>query len=50
MRDLWYLGSKKSFHYLQLHDQPIFNLFEKMYKEPLNINLLAALAKQVARI
>jgi predicted nucleotidyltransferase len=50
MRDLWYLGSKKSFHYLQQHDQPTFNLFEKIYKEPLNIDLLTALAKQVARI
>jgi len=50
IRDLWYLGSKKSFKYLQQHDQPVFNLFEKVYKEPLNLALLSALAKQVVRI
>ena len=50
IRGLWYLGSKKSFNHLQQHDHPTFSLFEKTYKDPSNLDLLAALAKQVVRI
>lgn len=50
IRGLWYLGSKKSFAYLKQHDQSVFILFEKLYKEPLNLNLLTTLANQVVRI
>ncbi|MER0508605.1 nucleotidyltransferase domain-containing protein [Aeromonas veronii] len=50
IRGLWYLGSKKSFQYLQQHDKPILTLFDKMYKDPLNLDLLAVLTKQVVCI
>ncbi|MGL1014488.1 nucleotidyltransferase domain-containing protein [Vibrio vulnificus] len=50
IRGMWFLGSKKSFNYLQEHDKPVYSLFEQVYKEPLNLNLLSKLAKQVVRI
>ncbi|USE37164.1 nucleotidyltransferase domain-containing protein [Endozoicomonas sp. SCSIO W0465] len=50
MRGLWYLGSKKSFNYLQQHDPTVFRLFEQTYRDPLNLDLLSSLARQVVRI
>ena len=50
IRDLWFLGSKKSFSYLRQHDQSMLSLFDKMYKDPLNIDLLTVVAKRVVRV
>lgn len=50
IRSMWFLGSKKSFSYLQEHDKPVYSLFERVYKEPLNISLLRNLANQVLGI
>ncbi|MFA0196576.1 nucleotidyltransferase domain-containing protein [Vibrio artabrorum] len=49
VRGMWFLGSKKSFNYLQTHDEAVYRLFEQVYKDPLNLNLLRKLAKQVVR-
>ncbi|WP_411039910.1 nucleotidyltransferase domain-containing protein [Vibrio vulnificus] len=50
VRGMWFLGSKKSFNYLREHDKSVYGLFEQVYQEPLNLNLLRKLAKQVVRI
>ena len=50
VRGLWFLGPKKSFSYLKSHDNPVFELFSKAYKEPTNMVALEALAKKVVRI
>ncbi len=50
IRGMWYLGSKKSFSYLNKHDKPLYSLFDQMYREPLNLNLLSEVAKRVVRI
>lgn len=49
-RGLWFLGSKKSFAYLQKHDQKVYELFEQTYRDPLNLELLSLLAKQTVCI
>ncbi|WP_239670995.1 nucleotidyltransferase domain-containing protein [Vibrio variabilis] len=50
VRGMWYLGSKKSFNYLEKYDKHLYSLFEQMYREPLNLNILSEVAKRVVRI
>ncbi|WP_253805341.1 hypothetical protein [Vibrio mediterranei] len=50
IRGKWYLGSKKSFQYIKQNDSAIYSLFEQVYKNPLDIDLLDKLASKVVRI
>ncbi len=50
IRGKWYLGSKKSFQYMKQNDNAIYSLFEQVYENPLDIDLLDKLASKVVCI
>jgi predicted nucleotidyltransferase len=43
LRNMWYLGSKQSFVWLQENDHSTFDLFEKSFSDPLDISILEKL-------
>lgn len=45
-----YLGSKKSFAWLEKHDPATYRLFEKVLREPTNLTALKKLVEKVTKI